>query len=324
MKLSEKLMKLRKEKGLSQEEFGNEINVSRQSVSKWENDEARPDIDKVKEIVKKFQVSYNYLLNDEMETEEEDITNISSEHPKKHKSKSVLKVILVILLIYLFICIYKFIAFYRFYLTADSFSEEKYWMSQTFETSDQFNDVTFNTTKVDKKILHTSYSFENLEAIKDENGNIIPYGIEFTDIDKKISYRLNYDKDKKMYIYQDRKEEMTNDEEIEELFKDENIIKENTLAIIPSSLKEIFLASIDPRYYYVSMKNRQFKNFSFSDNVKRKVQLNKDYLVESITQKFEYNNLTSITFSYDYVPDHFEEIKDPSEKYSNKILYDEL
>ena len=36
MKLSEKLIKLRKEKGLSQEEFGEAINVSRQAVSKWE------------------------------------------------------------------------------------------------------------------------------------------------------------------------------------------------------------------------------------------------------------------------------------------------
>ena len=67
MKLSEKIIKLRKEKGLSQEEFGDKINVSRQAVSKWENDETKPDIDKIQEIVKKFDVSFEYLLNDEIE-----------------------------------------------------------------------------------------------------------------------------------------------------------------------------------------------------------------------------------------------------------------
>lgn len=67
MKLNEKLIKLRKENGLSQEEFGNEINVSRQAVSKWENQETKPDIDKIQEIGKRFNVSFDYLLNDEIE-----------------------------------------------------------------------------------------------------------------------------------------------------------------------------------------------------------------------------------------------------------------
>ena len=102
MKLSEKLIKLRKEKGLSQEEFGNEVNVSRQAVSKWENEESKPDIDKIQEIGKKFNISYDYLLNDEIETMEE----IPKKECKKYKGKVVLKVILVILLIYLLICIY--------------------------------------------------------------------------------------------------------------------------------------------------------------------------------------------------------------------------
>ena len=67
MKLEEKIIKLRKEKGLSQEEFGETLNVSRQAVSKWENGEAKPDIDKIKLISEKYNVSYEYLLDDEVE-----------------------------------------------------------------------------------------------------------------------------------------------------------------------------------------------------------------------------------------------------------------
>ena len=95
MKLSEKLIKLRKEKGLSQEEFGNQINVSRQAISKWENEEAKPDISKIKEIVKKFNVNYDYLLNDEIE---ENTTNTSYKNHHKPKRKVVLKIIFVIFL----------------------------------------------------------------------------------------------------------------------------------------------------------------------------------------------------------------------------------
>lgn len=321
MKLSEKLIKLRKEKGLSQEEFGNAINVSRQAVSKWENDEAKPDIDKIREIVKKFNVNYDYLLNDEIEANENTI-NVLDNTPNKSKRKVVLKVIFIIFLLYLLICIYKFIAFYRFYLIANSFSEEKYLMMQSFETAP--NELTnVNTTKVGNKILQESYNLKNSETLKNQNGDIIPYMIEYTDIDKKICYQLNYDQDTNMYIYHDRKKDMTNEEEINGLFINENMIKENTLAIIPSSFKEIFFASIDPRYYYVSILNRQFKTFSSSDSVKTKIQLNNDYLVESIDHNFEYNDSMSITFSYDYVQDHFNEIKAPHEKYNNIILYNE-
>ena len=72
----EKIIKLRKEKGLSQEEFGNAINVSRQAISKWESEQTKPDIDKLKEIAKFFDVSYDYLLNDEIDNIEKDEESI--------------------------------------------------------------------------------------------------------------------------------------------------------------------------------------------------------------------------------------------------------
>ena len=70
MILAEKVMTLRKKKGWSQEELAEKLNISRQSVSKWESGASIPDIDKIILISGLFGVSTDYLLKDEMETEE--------------------------------------------------------------------------------------------------------------------------------------------------------------------------------------------------------------------------------------------------------------
>ena len=71
MKLNEKIIKLRKDNNLSQEDFGNKLNISRQAVSKWEHEETKPEIDKIKDIRKIFNVSCDYLLNDEIDNPDE-------------------------------------------------------------------------------------------------------------------------------------------------------------------------------------------------------------------------------------------------------------
>lgn len=65
MNISEKILKLRKEKGLSQEAFAEKLGVSRQSVSKWESSGSLPDIDKIIAMSELFGVSTDYLLKDE-------------------------------------------------------------------------------------------------------------------------------------------------------------------------------------------------------------------------------------------------------------------
>ncbi|MBE6820820.1 MAG: helix-turn-helix domain-containing protein [Ruminococcaceae bacterium] len=71
MNISEKILKLRKEKGLSQEAFAEKLGVSRQSVSKWESSGALPDIDKIIAMSELFGVSTDYLLKDELPESEE-------------------------------------------------------------------------------------------------------------------------------------------------------------------------------------------------------------------------------------------------------------
>lgn len=234
----------------------------------------------------------------------------------------ILKVILIIFSIYLFICVYKFITFYRFYTIADSFSEENYMISLDIQYDDPiFENRSIVTNKVNNKKIQYIYEFENKEAPRNEEGNIMPYEIEYTDFEKRICYKLTYDTNKKMYIYHDRKEDMINEEEIEELLKDDNLIKRNTLENIPSSFQEILLASVDPRYYDVSLWDRSYKMALIADDATMKVRLNHDYLIELTNLKLEYDHKNIVTnYSYDYVQDHFKEIEDPIE--SGKYKYE--
>lgn len=67
MTFGEKIQKLRKEAGLSQEELSYQLEVSRQAVSKWERDNGYPETEKIIRMSKLFHVSLDYLLNEEDE-----------------------------------------------------------------------------------------------------------------------------------------------------------------------------------------------------------------------------------------------------------------
>lgn len=72
MGLSDKILKLRKTQGLSQQELADQLGVSRQSISKWELDESQPDINNIITLSKVFGVSTDYLLNDDIVSHEKD------------------------------------------------------------------------------------------------------------------------------------------------------------------------------------------------------------------------------------------------------------
>ena len=67
MTFSEKLVKLRKTSGMSQEDLAEQVEVSRQAISKWELGDAVPDSDKIVSLSKIFNVTTDYLLKDEIE-----------------------------------------------------------------------------------------------------------------------------------------------------------------------------------------------------------------------------------------------------------------
>ncbi len=62
MTIGERLLKLRKEKNLSQEELANILDVSRQTISKWETDQSTPDFDKIVPLCECFGITSDELL----------------------------------------------------------------------------------------------------------------------------------------------------------------------------------------------------------------------------------------------------------------------
>lgn len=64
MLFNEKIYKLRKENGLSQEALAEKLNTSRQAISKWENNQGYPETEKLLLISNLFNVSVDYLLKD--------------------------------------------------------------------------------------------------------------------------------------------------------------------------------------------------------------------------------------------------------------------
>lgn len=71
MNFPEKLQKLRKERGWSQEELANRITVSRQAVSKWELGTAVPDTDNIVQLSELFGVTTDYLIKDGLDSDED-------------------------------------------------------------------------------------------------------------------------------------------------------------------------------------------------------------------------------------------------------------
>ena len=64
MKFNEKLMSIRKMKGLSQEELGMELQVSRQTISKWESGQSYPDFQRLVMLSDYFEMTLDELVKD--------------------------------------------------------------------------------------------------------------------------------------------------------------------------------------------------------------------------------------------------------------------
>ena len=91
MIFADKVIMLRKKNGWSQEELANKLDVSRQSVSKWEGAQSVPELSKIIKLSKLFNVSTDYLLKDELEEPEEKKTTqpIEAEDTKAEDEESI-------------------------------------------------------------------------------------------------------------------------------------------------------------------------------------------------------------------------------------------
>ncbi|HOO61575.1 MAG TPA: helix-turn-helix transcriptional regulator [Bacillota bacterium] len=79
----ERLAKLRKDHNISQEEFAELLNVSRQSISKWENDKAYPEMNRLVFLSDYFQVSLDFLMRGSEQSEARERGNKDSPDNRK-------------------------------------------------------------------------------------------------------------------------------------------------------------------------------------------------------------------------------------------------
>lgn len=79
MTLSEKLYMLRKKNGLSQEQLAEQLNVSRQAISKWESGACCPERDKLIAVSNYFHVSLDYLMKEESTQSEDTSQTVEKE-----------------------------------------------------------------------------------------------------------------------------------------------------------------------------------------------------------------------------------------------------
>ena len=93
MNFGDKIQLQRKKKGMTQEELGEELNVSRQTITKWESNQSFPEIKKIIKLSYFFDVTIDYLLKDEIEDEERNVIKIEKEEKNIFSTKIKLLII---------------------------------------------------------------------------------------------------------------------------------------------------------------------------------------------------------------------------------------
>ena len=179
MKFSKKLITLRKSRGLSQEEFANEINVTRQTISKWELGTTIPDMEKLKLISNYFGVSIDELvsetnINEKQYVDDKEFVGVDEKYiPKKdaeevrksyvEQNKKSNKVILarylpfiIVLILIIVIMIFMFTMFNKMSNKTETttiFDKATNMIDKTTDIMDKATDMMDNTTDMMDKAL---------------------------------------------------------------------------------------------------------------------------------------------------------------------------
>lgn len=91
MDIGEKLFELRKGKGLSQEEVAEKLNVTRQTVSKWETNQSTPDFDKIMPICELYGITTEELLTGKKKEDENNFEKVEEKEEERPLTKQEVK-----------------------------------------------------------------------------------------------------------------------------------------------------------------------------------------------------------------------------------------
>lgn len=116
MKFNEKLVMLRKQNNLSQEQLAEQLNVARQTVSKWELGETTPEMDKLIKMSEIFKISLDELMKEETQGETVNDPNNTNSQKLAGMTIKILKgigIFFIIVIMYIILIVAGLVAFNR-------------------------------------------------------------------------------------------------------------------------------------------------------------------------------------------------------------------
>lgn len=124
MKFNEKLIMLRKQHNLSQEQVAEKLGVARQTISKWELGETTPEMDKLIMISELYNITLDELMKEENEGKVVNDPNNTNSQKLAGMTIKILKgigiFILIVAILYVFLMIIGFVAFNKVETNSDS------------------------------------------------------------------------------------------------------------------------------------------------------------------------------------------------------------
>lgn len=178
--LGDKILKLRKKQGLSQEQLGEQVNVTRQTISNWELNETTPNPEQLKLLSKVFSVSIDDLLDNEIKNIlEEKISNTEKLAGIIIKALKFIGITFVIFLAIDIIALFCFTA-YRINVSTDAESS----VITTCRIEDKRYEIEFGTN-----------DFFKCENCSDKMNKYLKEIVDFNNIDKSIKNIEQYFKD---------------------------------------------------------------------------------------------------------------------------------
>lgn len=197
MKLGEKILNYRKKLGLSQEELGEKVGVSRQTVSKWEIGQTIPELEKIILLSKEFGITIDELVQEENKSNEKqkDAEKYNKNIDKFIKLMNYIFIIIVTgISIYLGIILYRCLMFIGFNNKFLEVGIERYdeqgigYFIENYRVSEYTWEITNNAIETKEEL--TYYNLGN--KYKKLYGNYIdPYRIEYLDYDKNEYYDID-------------------------------------------------------------------------------------------------------------------------------------
>ena len=166
MNIGNKISELRKKNNYTQEELAEKLNVSRQTISKWELNETSPSLEDAAKLAKIFHVSLNELVGEENILEEK-MSNVERLAGIIIKILKIIGIIIIIYIIFIIIAILTFTVF------KDKKTEEiNVKSSLTFNLNEETE--TFTITTKNDKIIEMSNNIEKIIDVKEnQNSNDI-------------------------------------------------------------------------------------------------------------------------------------------------------